>query len=93
MQTTDNQNTEPVTALLCEAIVRRFSDCGEDVCGECDVCDYLNFLEDAYSCAPAESTIQRNKEIDAYLNLTIDQQREIPYQPNKPDSATKERSD
>lgn len=45
-----------------------FTDCGSDGCGECDVCNYLNFLEWAGQVAPAESTIERNAEIEKHLD-------------------------
>lgn len=44
-------------------------DCGPDGCDECAVCEYLSWLEWAQSVAPPDSTIQRNKAIEAYLKL------------------------
>ena len=48
------------------------SDCGEDGCGECDVCRYLNFLEWCGQVAPRDvpSTIERNVMIEAHLDRT-----------------------
>ena len=47
--------------------MRKFTDCGNDGCDECDVCKYLNFLDWAQSVAPANSTVERNKELDKYI--------------------------
>lgn len=46
------------------------SDCGEEGCGECEVCTYLNFLEWAEQVAPRDipSTIERNAAIEAHLD-------------------------
>jgi hypothetical protein len=46
------------------------TDCGADGCGECDVCQYLNFLEWCGQVAPPgeHSTIERSVEIEAYLD-------------------------
>lgn len=43
------------------------TDCGQEGCGECDVCRYLAFLEEANSVAPAGSVIQRDAELDRYI--------------------------
>lgn len=44
-------------------------DCGNDGCGECACCKYLDFLDWANSVAPAGSTIEYNRFIDKYLKL------------------------
>lgn len=46
------------------------SDCGDEGCGECDVCTYLNFLEWAGQVVPRDvpSTIERNIAIEAHLD-------------------------
>lgn len=50
---------------------RAISDCGPDGCGECDVCRYLNFIEWAGNVGkPDGSTIERNAEMEAYLQHT-----------------------
>lgn len=43
------------------------TDCGEEGCGQCDVCRYLNFLE---WCGQVSSggTIERNPEIEKHLD-------------------------
>ena len=46
---------------------KKVFDCGEEGCGECEVCKHLDFLDWAYSVAPAGSTIERKPEIDKYL--------------------------
>jgi predicted RNA-binding Zn-ribbon protein involved in translation (DUF1610 family) len=48
---------------------RRISDCGNDACGKCAVCRYLDHLEHAFACAPVgESTIGRDAKIETYLD-------------------------
>lgn len=49
-----------------EVTWRKF-DCGDDGCGECVVCKYLDFLDFAHNTAPAGSTIEYNKFIDKYV--------------------------
>jgi hypothetical protein len=46
------------------------TDCGEDGCGECDVCRYLDFLEWAGQVAPRgeHSVIERNATIETHLD-------------------------
>lgn len=53
-------------------MLETITDCGPDGgCEECDVCRYLGFLEWAGSVGkPSGSTIERNSEIDAYLQRT-----------------------
>ena len=43
------------------------TDCGQDGCGECDVCRYLDFLEWCGQVASG-GTIQRNPEIEKHLD-------------------------
>lgn len=44
------------------------TDCDGDGCGECEVCEYLAWLEMAQNTGmPAGSTIQRDPRMDAYL--------------------------
>jgi hypothetical protein len=51
--------------------MKPISDCGEDGCGECDVCRYLNHLEYAAACGPpGETTVERNAAIEAHLDAT-----------------------
>ena len=48
-------------------------DCGPEGCGECVVCKYLAYQEWAESVAIPGSPIERDEEIEAYLNKqTID---------------------
>lgn len=51
-------------------LTQAVSDCGEDGCGECDVCQYLHWLEWAGSVAPRDfpSTVKRDAEIEAHLD-------------------------
>ena len=44
-----------------------YSDCGDDGCGECDVCKYLEFIEWADGCAPDEASIERDPVIEAVI--------------------------
>lgn len=47
------------------------TDCGDEGCGECDVCTYLDFLEwcgQVGSGVP--SVIERDGNIEAYLDST-----------------------
>jgi hypothetical protein len=46
---------------------RAIRDCGEEGCGECDVCKYLAFLEWAESVATDDMTIQRDADMEAYI--------------------------
>jgi hypothetical protein len=39
--------------------------CGDYGCGECQVCRYVNFREWAEGCAPAGSTIYRDRTLEA----------------------------
>jgi hypothetical protein len=56
---------------------RVISDCGPDGgCEECDVCRYLNFIEWAQAVAPPGSTIERDVEMEAYV------QRFYPFAPD-----------
>ena len=65
-------------------MVRRFTDCRDlgnlDGCTDCDVCRYLDFLDYACGCAPAESVITRNPDIDAYLKLSDDDRARTIYE-------------
>ena len=46
-------------------------DCGGDGCDECQVCEYLNFLEWAGSVSGGvPSVIDRKPELDAYILAT-----------------------
>jgi hypothetical protein len=48
---------------------RAITDCGDDCCGECDVCTYLNFLEWCGQVAGSiPHTIERNAAIEAHLD-------------------------
>lgn len=47
---------------------REITDCGNDACMTCDVCKYLSFLEHYEQTAPPGSTVQRDPEIEAYLD-------------------------
>ncbi len=61
---------------------RTFTDCHGEGCDECDVCNYLSFLDYAYGCAPAgESHITRNREIDEYLKLSDEQRKLVTHSP------------
>jgi hypothetical protein len=43
-------------------------DCGDDGCGECQMCRYLNFLEWAGQVSGGvPSVIQRNEKLDARI--------------------------
>ncbi len=46
------------------------TDCGQEGCGECDVCTYLDFLEWCGQVRPSNfpSTIERNAAIEAHLD-------------------------
>jgi hypothetical protein len=45
------------------------TDCGEEGCGECEVCTYLNFLERCGQVAGSvPHTIERNIAIEAHLD-------------------------
>lgn len=47
---------------------RPVSDCGDDGCGECDVCRYLHFLEWASSASGGvASYIQRHTRIERHI--------------------------
>jgi hypothetical protein len=46
----------------------KVQDCGDEGCGECDICRYLNFLEMAQQVAPPGSKIRRNKAIEKHLD-------------------------
>jgi hypothetical protein len=49
-------------------MARRKKDCGDEGCGECQVCRYLNFLEWAGQVGGGvDSKIERNAELDAYI--------------------------
>lgn len=51
-------------------------DCGDEGCGECAVCRYLDHLDHAFACAPVgESTIERDTKIEAHLDATYPQWR------------------
>ena len=44
------------------------TDCRGDGCGECEVCEYLDFIEYAVSCAPpGMSVIERDPLMEAYI--------------------------
>ena len=45
----------------------KFSDCGSDGCGVCEVCIYLAFIEWASSVDCEGATIERNPEMEKYL--------------------------
>lgn len=55
---------------------RAIFDCGDEGCRECAVCKYLDHLEHAFACAPVgESTIERDTEIETYLDAKYPQWR------------------
>lgn len=58
------------TPCICRVMSKPITDRGQDGCGECDVCRYLDFLEWAGQVAPAGSTIERNPEIEKYLDAS-----------------------
>lgn len=53
-------------------IAEDVTDCGEEGCGECDVCSYLDFLDWTKQVATRDfpSTIERDGRIEAYLDRT-----------------------
>lgn len=58
---------ELASAQLAEAMSRDITDCDGDGCGECDVCEYLDFIEYAEAVAPPGSRIIRDREIEKIL--------------------------
>lgn len=44
------------------------ADCSNH-CGDCRVCTYLDYLEEAESVAPKGSLIERGSEVEVYLKL------------------------
>lgn len=42
-------------------------DCFNEGCGECEICEYLDFLDKASSTAPDGSTIEYNEKLDDYI--------------------------
>jgi hypothetical protein len=58
------------TAHGCMEASRSITDCGQDGCGECDVCGYLNFLEWCGQVASSvPHVVERNKAIEQHLDL------------------------
>lgn len=55
-------------SIECNAV----TDCGQEGCGECDVCTYLNFLDWVGQVAPRDfpSTVDRDANIEAHLDRT-----------------------
>ena len=52
------------------------TDCGDEGCGECDVCAYLDFLEWAGQVSGGvPSMIDRNGNIEAHLDRTYPEWR------------------
>lgn len=51
-----------------ETLAAKFTDCGTDGCGECDVCKRLDFLEWCGQVAGGvPHTIEAAPELDAYI--------------------------
>lgn len=46
----------------------KIDDCGDEGCGECDVCRYLGFLDMAAAVAPPGYKISRNKAVEKHLD-------------------------
>lgn len=63
--TTDNQ---PASS---QGELKTVEDCGPVGCGECEVCQYFDYLEHAGSVGlPSGSTIERNARLDQYIKET-----------------------
>lgn len=65
--TTEKDNSRAQQPGSLKRLVRPITDCAGEGCEECDVCKYLNALENIYAVAPQGSTIERNAEMDAYI--------------------------
>ena len=73
--------SKAITPIVSSALVRRWSDCFGDGCDECEICEYLNFIEYAEAVAPrGESIISYDREIEAYLKLSDDARKALPFE-------------